>query len=231
VSKVITTIAAAVGFAAAPSAAVTFDAFTTFDGTQGAGNFTYGYYDNVAFNLFDNNSGCVIAGAICLDSSALGNLPTASKSTTASMQFGTVNVPDDRLLFHPGAGNAATFVGFTAQAAGNFSATATFSVLGTDATGVNLFRFYTPFGGSTSIILVGALTQASPPLTLNVAGTFAAGDTLGYFVDKSGVFFGDSTGVDFAVTVAVPEPATWGLMIIGFAMVGVAARRRAALTA
>lgn len=37
----------------------------------------------------------------------------------------------------------------------------------------------------------------------------------------------DLTSVSYAGAATVPEPATWGLMIAGFAMVGVASRRRA----
>ncbi|TRW14247.1 PEPxxWA-CTERM sorting domain-containing protein [Glacieibacterium frigidum] len=44
---------------------------------------------------------------------------------------------------------------------------------------------------------------------------------------------GNSGGVvlDNISVTAVPEPATWGLMIAGFGMVGFTARRRAALAA
>lgn len=36
---------------------------------------------------------------------------------------------------------------------------------------------------------------------------------------------------DASLTAAVPEPATWGLMIVGFGMVGMALRRRTAVVA
>ena len=61
----------------------------------------------------------------------------------------------------------------------------------------------------------------------NVTGAgFVAGvNTLSFDVLNSG---GGPTGlqVDLGGTAAVPEPATWGLMLAGFGMVGFAARRR-----
>jgi hypothetical protein len=37
-----------------------------------------------------------------------------------------------------------------------------------------------------------------------------------------------STGYDFQAAAAVPEPATWAMMIMGFGLVGAAMRRRTA---
>lgn len=55
----------------------------------------------------------------------------------------------------------------------------------------------------------------------------------GHSVLYSGVL--DATGAGHVATVTfdsvVPEPATWALLICGFAMIGVAARRRTAVTA
>jgi hypothetical protein len=53
----------------------------------------------------------------------------------------------------------------------------------------------------------------------------------GGFVDfygdqRNGNWALDISGVDSVATASVPEPATWGLMIVGFGMVGAAARRR-----
>ncbi len=53
----------------------------------------------------------------------------------------------------------------------------------------------------------------------------------GGFVDfdgnqRNGSWALDISGVDSVITASVPEPATWGLMIVGFGLVGTAARRR-----
>ena len=48
------------------------------------------------------------------------------------------------------------------------------------------------------------------------------------FVDLNTAGGGNDFGIDDITLTAVPEPATWGLMIAGFAGVGIAARRRRA---
>lgn len=59
--------------------------------------------------------------------------------------------------------------------------------------------------------------------------TLAAGDTVAFTAYTIPAGYGDGT---IAVSAAlVPEPATWGLMIAGFGLVGAAVRRRTALTA
>jgi len=46
------------------------------------------------------------------------------------------------------------------------------------------------------------------------------------FVDLNLAGDGNDFGIDDITLTAVPEPATWGLMIVGFGLVGFAARRR-----
>ena len=62
--------AAAAVLVPAVSSAATFDAFTTFNGTQGAGNFFYGEADPLnpaaSGNFFTANTNCFIANAQCL---------------------------------------------------------------------------------------------------------------------------------------------------------------------
>ena len=231
-SLAIATLLAA-GVIAAPAAAVstTSDAFTTFNATQGAGGFTYGSYGAGGFTAYMVSGSCLFANSICLSTTA-GGLPIANKASIASQQLTTVNVPNDRLLFHPGSGDEAAYVGFTATTDGSFTSTATFSVQGTDASGVDLYRYFTTVGGVTTTTLVGSLALGSLPLTVTYGSAISIGDTIGYFVDKQGVYGGDSTGVNFAVTTSIPEPATWSLMIAGFALVGVGMRltRQAATT-
>lgn len=67
-------------------------------------------------------------------------------------------------------------------------------------------------------------------LTLNAASTFTPVD---YYFSGSSVFFSvanqqvqSSDKAIFDVTSAVPEPATWMLMLMGFGLVGVGMRRR-----
>ncbi len=53
-----------------------------------------------------------------------------------------------------------------------------------------------------------------------------AGDILDYGVNNDGNFLNDSTGLALTFN-AVPEPAAWTMMLIGFAAIGGALRRKA----
>ncbi len=68
----------------------------------------------------------------------------------------------------------------------------------------------------------------------SVAGSFVAGiNVLTFRVSNFGQAEGNPSGlrVELSGTDSVPEPASWALMIVGFGMVGVAARRRKAALA
>lgn len=83
---------------------------------------------------------------------------------------------------------------------------------GATLNGVDLFIANNVFGRSA----VGIANKATGPLTLTINGFVtapAAGDTASY-------------GGVFTVTSAVPEPATYGMLIGGMAVLGFAARRR-----
>ncbi len=55
---------------------------------------------------------------------------------------------------------------------------------------------------------------------------FAGGFVDFYGSQRDGHWALDISGVDSAIAGSVPEPATWGLMIAGFGMVGAVSRRR-----
>ena len=82
--------------------------------------------------------------------------------------------------------------------------------------------FTAPYGS-----LVGQI--GSTYMLLGANGTFVA-PTAGvlnlYYWDSNN---GDNTGsIAFNIGTAVPEPATWGMMILGFGAVGAGLRRRSA---
>ncbi|HWL48217.1 MAG TPA: PEPxxWA-CTERM sorting domain-containing protein [Sphingomonadaceae bacterium] len=55
--------------------------------------------------------------------------------------------------------------------------------------------------------------------------TLASAGNVGFYIYDNNV--GDNRGgISLSLTSAVPEPATWGLMIAGFGLIGMAARRR-----
>ena len=53
-----------------------------------------------------------------------------------------------------------------------------------------------------------------------------AGTIIDYGVNNAGSFFNDSTGLSLTFT-STPEPAAWAMMLIGFAGLGFALRRKA----
>ena len=78
-------------------------------------------------------------------------------------------------------------------------------------------------------VQIGAANQGGYRFTTNFninSGFIAGVNTLTFTALNSGA---GPTGLNVLVSgtaTAVPEPATWGLLLVGFGMVGVAARRR-----
>jgi len=216
------------GVAVPAAATTTYDAFSSFDGTQGAGGFTYGSFDGTNFTAFTGDTGCSnkISGVVCL-----GDLPGAFASTTGAHQSGSVIVPGDALILHPGqfAGQDSAVL-FTAPTAGVYTFDFSAFVADNNPSGVNILLFVP----GTSVPLT-TLDAANP--TYSTSGytitAVPAGFQLGFAVDYDGVYYNDSTGIKFTVTGpdadasgAVPEPASWAMMVGGFGLVGGAMRRR-----
>ena len=209
--------------AAAPTmaATITYDAFASFNGTNGNGGFTYGSYDGTTLTAFTGDAGCsaLISGVSCL-----GNLPGAFKTTSGAHVSGSVNVPGDALILHPGdADNLDSAVFFTAPTTGAYVITISAFIADNNPSGVNLVGI-NPDGSN---VPQGSLSAAFPTYNLTTAGFLLAGQTVGFAINRGTIYNNDSTGFNFTFTTdAVPEPATWGLMIVGFGLVGVASRRR-----
>ncbi len=218
----------AIGMAAVPAAAVTYDAFTSFNGTQGAGGFTYGSFDGTSFTAFTGANGCasVITGTTCLSN---GGLPGVFKSNSGAFEQGSVNVPGDALLLHPGpnAGQTAVIL-FTAPTSGSYILTYTAAIADDSPSGVFLFGLQ-----NNVVVNLAQLNGANPFFTGSGCCFLAAGQQIGIGIDYDGSYFNDSIGVNVTfVGGAVPEPANWALLIAGFGLTGAAMRRRrVALTA
>lgn len=212
----------------APAAAVTYDAFTSFNGTQGAGNFTYGSFDGTTFTAFTGANGCasLISNVTCLSS---GGLPGVFKSTTGAHQSGTVIVPGDALILHPGpnAGQTSVIL-FTAPTSGMYSLSYSGTVADTNPSGVILFGLQ-----FNTIFPLATLTAGNPTFSSGASGHLNAGQQIGIGIDYDGVYYNDSTAVNVTFTGGgtVPEPANWALLIAGFGLTGAAMRRRRAVAA
>jgi hypothetical protein len=130
------------------------------------------------------------------------------------------------LLVHPGPNDGQnSFVFFTAPTAGLYTFSVTFN-RGDSGDGVNIFSFGT--GGLTPI---GRVDGTTPTYTYAGSQYFTAGQQVGLGVDRGGAnstYFNDSTFV--SGTISVPEPATWGMMMLGFGMIGYGLRSRRKVT-
>ncbi len=229
--KFLLAAAAAAVVSATPALAVTYDAFASFNGTQGAGNFYYGEANpatpNVSGTFFGANTNCFISNATCLQRAPNGDVPGFTKGGSPAFQYGSVFVPADRLLAHPANDDGVTFVAFVAPTAGRYRYTASFNVQDVSPSGVGISRITTTGGGLPLIFApLGGINGANPTFTTSGQFTLGASEAFGFGLDRAGFYGNDSTGVNFQVQSFVPEPAAWALMIGGFGLVGMTGRRR-----
>ncbi|WP_419809882.1 PEPxxWA-CTERM sorting domain-containing protein [Sphingomonas sp.] len=229
-------VAIAAAVAATPATAQSYDAFTTFNGTQGAGNFYYGLANpatpDVSGTFFTANTNCFIDGSTCLQEAANHDVPGVAKGGMPAFQYGTVNVPQDRLLIHPSNTDDVTFAVFVAPTAGFYRLSATFNVQDINPSGVDIFSVGTTNGGlPLTFANIGSIGAGNTTFTTFTGPVrLGASEALGYAVGRQGTYNNDSTGLQFSVLAGVPEPTTWSLMILGFGAIGGAMRRRARTT-
>ena len=227
IATILSSVAAAALLAGAAQAQ-TYDAFTSFDGTQGAGNFYYGELSgpNNGAALFFANSNCFIDGSTCLQLADDHDVPGFAKGGSPDFQYGTVNVPSDRLLAHPDDDSDLTIAAFLTPTAGRYRITGSFNVQDISPTGVDISFLFA--GNNTlpwTITPIGSINAQNPVFTYTTVLNLQQSDVVGFGLGNGGLYFNDSTGFNFSVS-AVPEPATWALMILGFGAVGGAMRRR-----
>jgi hypothetical protein len=219
--------AAAALSASGVQADVTYDAFTSFNATNGAGNFFWASGTPTGATTLDTVA-CVINNTTCLGlPGAVDGLPGVFKSTGVASTSHPYQ-PLDRLLVHPGSASSLLAM-FAAPVAGSYSFTATLDAL-TAGTSVAIFASTNASGAPVTIgtSFLGTLGQSH-----SFSGTYDldAGETILIGVNNAGNYASDSTGLVFTVTqhsAAVPEPAAWAMMIGGFGLAGAALRRRPA---
>ena len=142
---------------------------------------------------------------------------------------------------HPAWVGASDAYWIAAQAGGNYSInpglyTLTFDLTGLDAATAQISgRFAADDQGSVSLNGGNAIntTNGFSGLTaFSFNSGFVAGlNTLTFTVidtggRPAGLLVSGLSGTADVAAAAVPEPATWGMMLLGFGMVGFAARRR-----
>lgn len=236
-------VAAAISTFATPAAAQAYRAFNSFNGTapQTAstnGNFIYGELNpadlGTSGTFFSSNGNCVIPGTSCLQNNGSGNptgLPGFYKNTGAQFEFLTVNVPNNRLVVHPGDNNNLTYLAFVAPTAGVYRLFADFDVRDDNPSGVTISRVGTTMGGlPLTNAPIGGVGPGNPTFSDFQMVNLGAFEAIGYGVGNGGSYFNDSTGVRFSVFAGVPEPSTWAMLIVGIGAVGAALRRRRTTT-
>lgn len=225
------TLLVALLLAGAAANAATYDAFTSFDGIGSStdGAFTFGEYDGTTFTAFDTTGFSTFPGTLSYSMSG-AYYPVAVKTATGgSYVSNTVIIPNDALILHPGPaafGGPYAAIRFVAPAAGLYTIAANAVQVDRDSNIVEtgfVFR-----GVQTAFDLNPGTTLLSGkvPTSLNATRTFANGEALTLLVGNAGNYYSDTTAVKFTVTDSVPEPAAWSLLIAGFALTGVALRRR-----
>lgn len=217
----------ALASAAPAQAATVFDAFASFNGTNGAGNFRWASSAPPNPPTFLSTTPCVINNTICLGlPGGSFDLPGVFKSTGIASTSHPYQ-PLDRLLVHPGSASGLNAY-FFAPTAGQYSYNVVLDNLAGGAVGVFAG---TTAGGSFSTIGTGFLGSVGALRTFSGTLNLAANEFIIVGVNNAGSFINDSTGLrftvtDLAVAAAVPEPATWMMMIAGFGFAGWRLRRK-----
>jgi hypothetical protein len=130
------------------------------------------------------------------------------------------------LVVHPGPNDGQnSFLLFVAPRTGVYTYNVTVS-RGDTGDGVNLFTYNSADGSKPFITTINA---NNPSQTFQYDQFLTIGQKVGLGIDRGGPnnnYFGDSTFVGGTITGAVPEPASWALMLGGFAFAGTSVRRR-----
>lgn len=205
-----------------PAHATVYDAFSSFNGTQNAGNFSYfGLTGLPAPNgavLFNDNSNCLFA-LTCLQLSTDIGGAAFYKSTLPPFAVNTVTVPNNMLIAVPD--EKGVLVVFVAPTTDTYNISANFTALDSLANGVGIFAV-APGPVVSPVIQPNTVpTNASFSKSLNLQ----QGQSFSFVIGPGAIADYDVTGFNFTATSGVPEPASWATMIVGLGLIGGAMRR------
>ena len=221
--------------AAAPTSAVTYDLYDSFNGLASAGNFNFIQFQDSNLNSRSplNVAGTCYPGVQCLTFNGVitteTNLFFLKNVSGATINFGGNNFLASTLLFHPGKTYDAGVI-FVAPTTGYYRGNAAFSLTTTNTpTGVKLSNYKLSSSGvmtKLSDLLLSASKRSD-----STGGTIFlnAGEGLGFGINSDGTLptsnDNDATSISYQIE-AIPEPASWMLLIAGFGMTGAVLRRR-----
>ncbi len=215
------------GLAPAPAHAVVYDAFASFNGTQGAGNFFYGSVLNGVFTLGSACGPIDFPLSSCLGSASY---PYFGVAASAGPHLGAT-LPTDRLLTHT-SNTRFGLMAWRAPTAGTYQIDGVASLHHQNANlgnGIGVTGYFQEAGQPIQLAPRIAVTAAGQQ-TFSLTRSFAANDIYGFIIDPSGFNAYDLSGINVVVTSiaapGVPEPASWAMLIAGFGLTGAVARRR-----
>lgn len=204
---------------ATPASAASYAPVT--GGAPNTTNFQFGYDTGGGFTQYGALIGACprIAGTSCYlrDANNGGDFLGAYFVTSDTATQGAFLYSSDATL-HPGPGaNEFSVVRFVAPNSGLFNFAGFFR--GVDANGQGNGVIVTPNNGNPLV------TNGGPNNAFNFNAALTAGQFVDFRVGNNGGYGFDTTGLNLLAT-SVPEPSTWGMMILGFGVVGGAARYR-----
>ncbi len=221
-----------------PANATTYDAVNDFSTSSSTGVFSYGTGVTgstfVAYTNYSSPCQASVTGLGCWQTTTPESLvPLVGKNLTgATLNFGTVVLPTNVLIVHPGR-STDSIVRFTVPTTGHYNISGFYELLDTSPTGVNvIIAFNNSVLFDMPLTGPAAMHPGTPGGSIPFGGynfLLHAGDVIDYGVNNAGNFFNDSTGLGLTFT-SVPEPATWTIMLLGFGSVGAAIRRRSRAT-
>lgn len=208
---------------AAVRAGPVFDAANDFSlASNPNGVWSYGFENTLggSLQLFDVAT-MNARGATGLDawtSSHTGDTPTVMHNgTNAPLTFGgTVTVPADGLLFHPGPNGQFAIIRWTAPSAGNYDLDVSFR--GDDFVGPTTTDVHVLDNGVS--LFASGVTAYGPGPSFSSVVSVAAGDKIDFAVGvgTDGSYLFDSTGIEAIISPAisgVPGPASLTLFALG----------------
>lgn len=196
------------------------DGYTTAQLGSGSGT------DTISFKAYG-----AIPGASSSGTSGIQPLPTLDNGMFGTNAAGIVVVPDSNLGANGTVGSSYTDPAGNGLPAGSLIATLTYTVGG----GMQITTGPVQIFASSSD---NGLGKSSPPTSFTFKGSFGSlfnvtqfdSGMLNFRVNDIPGGYGDNAG-GFTLNNAVPEMATWGMMILGFIGIGSQMRRRRSSTA